>query len=215
MESELSADAFWEGEYGEAYLRRNDRPELLESKRRFFEKNLVGPRFFHPSRVIEFGSNIGLNLRALRLLGGFTMTDFTGVDINRLAIPQLEGHGFVAHHASIADPGRPWGSGYDLALSMGLLIHIEPARLPHAYAALYDAVVPGGLVFIGEYFSATRRRIEYRGHKDKLWLADYGGEFWDQYPDLECIDVGFAWKRDPVAPQDDVTFWTFRKPGAN
>lgn len=206
---ELKPADFWRGEFGNAYLRRNDTPELLESNRRFFEMALLSARYMHPRRVLEFGANIGMNLRALRKLGAFSMADFAAVEINRLAVEQLEMHGFQSWHADMCDPARPWGDGYDLTISKGVLIHIHPDKLYSAYAALHDA--SRELIFIAEYFSATRRQIDYRGHSDKLWLADYGSEFWDMYPDLECIDYGFAWKRDKVAPQDDLTYWLFRK----
>jgi pseudaminic acid biosynthesis-associated methylase len=204
---------FWSGKFGEEYIRRNESPELLEKNRRFFELALLPLSTsgqIKPQRVIEFGSNVGMNLRALRKLEAFQMADFTGVDVNRLAIERLEQHGFIGIHSDMSSSNRPWGDGYDFVLCKGVCIHIPELRLRDAFAALYDAA--NRFIFIAEYFAAERREVPYRGHDDKLWLDDYGGRFWDQYPDLELVDYGFTWKRDKHIGLDNLTWHLFQKP---
>jgi pseudaminic acid biosynthesis-associated methylase len=203
---------FWSGNFGDVYTKRNASPEILESNRRFFELALLPTATQMPPRrrVLELGANIGLNMRALRLLEPFRMADFTGVDVNRLAIEQLEQHGFLTVHADISKPPQPWGAGYDFVLIKGVLIHIEPEYRPIVYKSLYEAA--SEFIFIAEYFAAEPRMQTYREHDNRMWLADYGGEFWDKYPDLELVDYGFSWRRDKFVRQDNLTWWCFKKP---
>lgn len=201
---------FWRGEFSDGYISRNDSPELLLANQRFFEMALLATRHLKPARVIEFGANIGMNIRALQGLDAFRDTAFTAVEIKESACDRLREIGVTAHNADILAEERGWGGDYDLVLVKGLLIHIHPNELRNAYAAIYDAARQ--FIFIAEYFATERRPVTYRGHPDRLWLADYGGELMDQYPDLVCLDYGFAWKRDRVAPQNDITWWLLEKP---
>jgi spore coat polysaccharide biosynthesis protein SpsF len=33
----------------------------------------------------------------------------------------------------------------------------------------------------------------------------------DKFPSLRVVDYGFVWKRDPVFPQDDLTWFVLEK----
>ena len=59
-------EEFWAGEFGTDYIQRNTGPELLASNLGFFCKALA--RAARPASCIEFGANVGMNLRALKLL---------------------------------------------------------------------------------------------------------------------------------------------------
>ena len=209
MTEELTAEAFWAGEFGNAYSARNESEEILRANQRFFELSLLPARYIRASRVIEFGANVGMNLRALQLIPAFACATFTAVEINRLACARLREHGIETHHADFTEDQRSWGDGYDIVICKGVCIHVPEKRLRAAFAALYDA--SNRFVFLAEYFAAQRREVTYRGNQDKLWLDDYGSRFWDQYPDLECVDTGFAWKRDKLAPQDNLVWHIFEK----
>lgn len=201
---------FWRGRFGQEYAARNDSPQLVENNRAFFEMALLATRHLRPARVIEFGANIGMNIKALKQLEAFQYTEFTAVEVNAEACNRLHELGVTVHHADMLDPREPWGSGYDLTLCRGVLIHIHPNNLRDAYAALYNSTRQ--FLMLVEYFATERRAVEYRGHSGKLWLADYGSEIMDQYPDLTCVDYGFAWKRDPIAPQPDINWWLLERP---
>ena len=57
-------EGFWAGKFGTEYSRRNAGSDLLAATLALFEKAL---RVAKPPRdCIEFGANIGMNLRALR-----------------------------------------------------------------------------------------------------------------------------------------------------
>jgi spore coat polysaccharide biosynthesis protein SpsF len=78
-----------------------------------------------------------------------------------------------------------------------------------AYEKLYES--SNKYICIGEYYNPTPVSINYRGHSDKLFKRDFAGEFMDKYPDVELIDYGFSYRRDPLFPQDDITWFLFRK----
>ena len=47
-------------------------------------------------------------------------------------------------------------------------------------------------------------RLNTEGHSDKLFKRDFAGELMDKYTDLILKDYGFAYKRDPSFPLDDI-----------
>lgn len=194
-------EAFWAGEFGDAYIGRNADERLLAANVALFSRALS--RAGRPGSCIEFGANIGMNLRALRLL--LPGMEQHAIEINAAAVAALKD--FLppqnVHHASILEfaPRRRW----DLVLIKGVLIHIEPASLPLVYERLHQAT--GRHLLICEYYSPTPVSIPYRGHANRLFKRDFCGEMLDRYGDLRLVDYGFAYRRDPNFPQDDLTWF--------
>ena len=115
-------EAFWAGDFGEQYISRNQGNALLASNLAFFSKALKQATGLES--CIEFGANIGMNLKALRLL--YPELGCAGIEINAEAAAQLSaliGAPNVTH-GSILDyqPDTP----RDLALIKGVLIHLNP-----------------------------------------------------------------------------------------
>lgn len=198
-------ESFWAGEFGKEYIGRNAGSDLLASNLSFFSKALA--RANRPASCIEFGANIGMNLRALRML--FPSQEQYAIEINPAAADELakilpEGNVF---HSSILDfePERTW----DLALIKGVLIHINPDYLPEVYDRLYRAA--GRYLLVCEYYNPSPVAIPYRGHSDRLFKRDFCGEIMDRHPDLELLDYGFVYQRDPNFPQDDITWFLMEK----
>lgn len=163
-------------------------------------------------KVIEFGANIGMNMRALENIG-FKYRDMRAIEINKSACEALQKlPGLQVVNASMFDmPANPTEQ-YDLVLSMGLLIHIPPERLEQAYDLLFAYCKPDGHVLMTEYFAPTPTEVPYRGESGKLWRRDYGGDFLRRYGnDVEMMDYGFVSKDDPIMPMDDVNFWLIEK----
>ena len=71
-------EEFWAGEFGKDYIGRNQGDRLLASNLDFFVKALSQTGKFNS--CLEFGSNIGMNLKALRLL--YPDVNLAGVEIN-------------------------------------------------------------------------------------------------------------------------------------
>ncbi len=198
-------ERFWAGEFGDDYSMRNAGERLVANNAALFAKALatcVGVR-----SVLEFGANIGLNLRAIRsLLPGVALD---AVEINDQAVRQLracEGLGEVFHESLLEfRPTRTW----DIVLIKGVLIHIDPDHLPRVYDALLAA--SSRYVLLAEYYNPTPVELGYRGHAGKLFKRDFAGELLDRHPSLQLKDYGFVWRRDPAFPQDDLTWFLLEK----
>ena len=205
MEYKTSQEQFWAGPFGDNYISRNQGDSLLASNLNFFSRALE--RAGQPTDIIEFGANIGMNLRALRLL--FPTAELAAVEINKTAATRLlqvvpAQH---VHNVSILDVQLP--KLYDLAVIKGVLIHIDPETLPEVYDKLYAST--SKYILLGEYYSPSPVAIPYRGHTDRLFKRDFAGELLDRFSDLRLIDYGFMYRRDPSFPQDDVTWFLLEK----
>lgn len=196
---------FWAGDFGKEYIERNQGEELLASNLAFFSRALERTR--NVGSAIEFGANIGMNLKALQLL--LPKASLSAIEINPQAAKQLEG--ILAKNnvitSSILDfsPHRTW----DLVLIKGVLIHINPTELPMVYKALVESSCR--YVLVAEYYNPEPVSIPYRGHSDRLFKRDFAGEILNAYPQMELIDYGFAYRRDPVFPQGDITWFLMEK----
>lgn len=205
MTFKTEQESFWAGEFGTAYIDRNKGDQLLAANLDFFSKALRGARGIHS--CIEFGANIGMNLRALKLL--HPGLEQHGIEINADAAKQLRALISTDHvfEGSIFDY-RPVQI-FDLVLIKGVLIHINPAELPTVYDQLYKCT--GKYLMVAEYYNPSPVAIPYRGHSDRLFKRDFAGELLDTYPDLTLLDYGFAYRRDPSFPQDDITWFLMEK----
>ena len=202
-----SQENFWAGEFGADYINRNQGADLLASNLAFFNKALASTVAL--GDCIEFGANIGMNLRALKLL--FPKQDQSAIEINPVATERLKEviPETNIKCSSILDfvPDRKW----DLVLIKGVLIHINPDVLPSVYKSLYEAT--GRYLLVCEYYNPTPVQVPYRGHSDRLFKRDFCGEILDQYPALQLIDYGFSYRRDQNFPQDDITWFLMEKRG--
>lgn len=198
-------EAFWAGSFGSEYISRNQSEQLLASNLHFFSQALR--RAGKVGSCIEFGANIGMNLRALKLL--HPGLDARAVEINpdaakilgELIGPERVFNGSIFDYA----PTPP----ADVALIKGVLIHINPDMLVAVYRKLYEAA--RRYVLIGEYYNPAPVAIPYRGHSDRLFKRDFAGEMLEQFPDLKLVDYGFSYRRDPAFPQDDITWFLLEK----
>lgn len=198
-------EAFWAGDFGDDYIMRNQGDALLASNLDFFVKALHATR--DVKSCLEFGANIGMNLKALKLLR--PGVDAYGIEINAEAAHQL---GEVispaqVYNTSILDfePKRSW----DLTLIKGVLIHINPEVLPQVYDKLVASA--GRYLLVAEYYNPAPVAIPYRGHSDRLFKRDFAGEIMERHPQMKLVDYGFAYRRDPNFPQDDITWFLMEK----
>lgn len=198
-------EAFWAGAFGTDYIERNQGDALLASNLNFFSKALHAARGV--GSCLEFGANIGMNLKALKLLR--PGLDAHGIEINADAARQL-GETIPSaqvYNTSILDfqPKRNW----DLALIKGVLIHINPEVLPQVYDKLVSST--SRYLLVAEYYNPAPVAIPYRGHTDRLFKRDFAGEIMERHPQMRLVDYGFAYRRDPNFPQDDITWFLMEK----
>lgn len=81
MELKTEQEEFWSGDFGNEYIGRNDSEHYLASNVNFFAKALSSIQ--KPASIIEFGANIGMNLKAVRLL--FPDIAMSAIEINQKA----------------------------------------------------------------------------------------------------------------------------------
>lgn len=205
MSYKTEQEAFWAGTFGSAYIGRNEGSALLASNLYFFSHALR--RAGRIESCIEFGANIGMNLRALKLL--YPQMLQTGIEINAEAasgLGELIGASQVFHGSifdyQVVEPAN-------LALIKGVLIHINPEMLAACYQKLYDATRRWLLVC--EYYNPSPVTIPYRGHNERLFKRDFAGEMLDMFSNLRLVDYGFSYHRDPAFAQDDITWFLMEK----
>lgn len=198
-------EAFWAGDFGNDYIDRNMGDKLLASNLNFFTKALG--QATNVSSCVEFGANIGMNLRALKLL--YPAMNLNAIEINQQAVKQLSD--VVSkeniYSGSIFDfiPKRT----FDLSFIKGVLIHINPNELGVVYKKLVDST--NRYLLVAEYYNPSPVAIPYRGHSDRLFKRDFAGEILDQFPEMKLIDYGFAYHRDLDFPQDDISWFLMGK----
>jgi spore coat polysaccharide biosynthesis protein SpsF len=198
-------ESFWAGEFGNEYIKRNAGDQLVANNIFLFSNILK--RTDNIQSLLEFGANIGLNLKAIRAI--LPKAQLSGIEINQLAADELESWGEVdeIYRQSILDfqPPKLW----DLVLIKTVLIHINPSHLNLVYDALFQS--SRRYILVVEYYNPSPVEVTYRGHSARLFKRDFAGELLDRFPLLRLVDYGFVYKRDPNFPQDDCTWFLLEK----
>ncbi len=196
---------FWAGEFGNEYVSRSQGEEIINSNIDFFKKALKKTNGI--DTCIEFGSNIGLNIRALKKI--YPKQEHHVIEINEKAVSYLKE--FISEDKIINDsiinfkPFQKW----DLVLIKGVLIHINPQKLQNIYLSLVNSCKK--YLLINEYYNPKPVSIDYRGHSEKLYKRDFAGEILDSYPEMKLIDYGFLYERDPIHKRVGSTNWFLLK----
>lgn len=203
MTFKTAQENFWAGEFGDNYIGRNDDLQIIAGNINLFSKILTITSGI--KSIIEFGSNIGNNLKALRAL--IPDSQMAAIEINQKAVESLKQQDVKVYAQSILDfkPDSKW----DLAFIKGVLIHINPDELQSVYEKLYNSSKK--YILVAEYYNPSPVAIPYRGHTDKLFKRDFAGEMLDKYSDLKLVDYGFSYHRDNNFPQDDITWFLMEK----
>jgi spore coat polysaccharide biosynthesis protein SpsF len=205
MSFKTKQENLWAGEFGNEYTERSKNTDQLTSGLNFFSRTFE--KVSEPESLIEFGTNIGVNLKVLKQL--FPSLKVFGIEINKKAAEELSevlGEENV-FQGSIVDfePTQQ----YEVALVKGVLIHVNPDMLGKVYEKLYTA--SSKYILICEYYNPSPVSINYRGYNDLLFKRDFAGEMLEKYNDLQLMDYGFCYKRDKTYFQDDVTWFLLRK----
>ena len=202
--SSTAQEDFWVGSFGDDYIDRNKSSKLLASNLHFFSIALryVGQL----SSCVELGANIGMNLTALQLL--YPGIALRGVEINQEAARQL-GDRIGAENVENVSIFDWQPEQAELALVKGVFIHLNPDRLCDAYDKVHSA--SSRFILIAEYYNPAPVAVPYRGHDGRLFKRDFAGEMLDRFPGLSLRDYGFAYRRDPAFPQDDISWFLLEK----
>lgn len=205
FEFKTDQEEFWAGEFGDEYIKRNKGAQAIANTVALFSSILS--RCPESGSLIEFGANIGINLHAVRALRPDIVLD--AIEINENAVGELVRWGGArrVYHRSILD--FEVEESYDICLIKGVLIHINPQYLWRVYDSLFKA--SNRYIIIAEYFNPSPVEVTYQGHGARLFKRDFAGEMLDRFNSLRVVDYGFVWSRDPVFPQDDLSWFVLEK----
>ena len=175
MNYKTPQEEFWAGKFGDEYIERNISEEYLASNLSFFSKTFR--QISKPTSLIEFGANVGMNLRAIKNL--FPKIKLGGIEINKSASKELSN--FIGEenvfNGSIFDFKTV--EKYEVSLIKGVLIHINPEMLPVVYENLYQT--SSKYIIIAEYYNPSPVVVKYRGNEDRLFKRDFAGEMLDKF----------------------------------
>ncbi len=193
---------FWEGQFGDEYTARNRcNPD---DRQGFFARIL--DLTDSVSSICELGANRGHNLEAIGRIN--SSLELTGVEVNRVACSEMAGKNRIN---SVCSTIQEFSSTeqFDLVFTCGVMIHLPPEDLKAVYEKMIG--LSQRYVMVNEYFNPVPVEIEYRGHPERLFKRDFGGELLDASGGkLRLVDYGFLWQR--VEPAwDNTTWWLFEK----
>ena len=205
---ETEQEDFWAGKFGDDYIQRNNASKIVGAKTALFSKILANTK--NVSRVLEIGSNIGLNLMAIKNL--IPSCTCSAIEINAAAVQQLKTIPDVKVFEGSAFQFTPEQLGtYHFTFTCGVLIHINPEKLSQVYEMLYTCSTR--YIMVNEYYNPSPVEVTYRGHSKKLFKRDFAGDLLAKYTDLELVNYGFQYHKDNNFPSDDCTWFLLKKTG--
>ena len=181
--------ATWKGSFGKEYTERNtlSPAELDASYLRWYgiARTELNREFLSGidshARILEIGCNVGNQLLSLQEEG---FRNLYGVEIQPYAVEAAKARtrGINIIEGSIFD--IPFKDGwFDLVFTSGVLIHIDPSRLPDAQREINRCAAR--YVWGMEYFAPTVTEINYRGNANLLWKANYAERYCELFPTLK------------------------------
>ncbi len=205
MNFKTEQEEFWYGKFGNEYIDRNNGAKIIAGNLALFSKIFSSTKDINS--VIEFGSNIGLNLEAIKQL--LPDAKLSAIEINEKAASILKENikNITIYNQSILNFKE--NNKHNFVLIKGVLIHINPNELDSVYEKLYNS--SDKYICICEYYNPTPVTIDYRGNQDKLFKRDFAGEFMNKYKDVKLIDYGFLYHKDNNFYYDDSTWFLMKK----
>jgi spore coat polysaccharide biosynthesis protein SpsF len=204
-EPETDQEAFWRGPFGDDYTHRNASDSQVRSNLSLFSRILR--RAPSVRSIVELGCNRGLNLQAIHALNpefrlsAYEINERAAESATKLAIAEIHCQSILELDLDKIEPS-------DLSFTKGVLIHINPEKLPLAYEALYH--LSNRYIFVCEYYNPTPTTVSYRGTTETLFKRDFAGELIDRFK-LTLVDYGFVYHRDGYFPLDDCTWFLLEK----
>jgi len=194
-------EELWGGSFGDAYVARN---EQLDDRRGAFWRDLLGS--LDVATVLEVGCGQGGNLRHLAAV--LPPAGVWGVDVNAEARERARRNvpgANVVHGLARQLPFRD--VTFDLALTVGVLIHQPDTTLPLVMAELVR--VSRRYVLWAEYHAEVTTEVPYHGERGALLKRDYGRLYRELFPELAVVREGFL---GPESGFDRVTWQLLARP---
>jgi len=181
----------WSSEFGKEYTGRNPHStEIMDElyKKQFglsrTELNLLFLNDCRRSiRILEVGSNVGVQLQGLQELG---FEYLYGIEVQPYAVEVGKQYAKNINLIQGSAFDIPFKDAYfDLVFTSGVLIHINPDDLKVAMREIYRCTKE--YIWGFEYYAAEYSEIPYRGKRNLLWKANFAQLYLDNFEDLELI----------------------------
>jgi pseudaminic acid biosynthesis-associated methylase len=184
----------WGKEFGNEYTQRNlcraeeiDNMYLLKYGVTRTSMNKLFLDFLERDmRILEVGTNVGLQLNLLSKMG---FKNLYGIEINPSAIElsQKINDGLPIYIIKASAFDIPFkDKWFDLVFTSGVLIHIHPNDIISAMKEICRCT--NNYIWCFEYFSNEGyKEIIYRGKSNLLWKTDFKKLFLDNFSDLKLI----------------------------
>ncbi len=188
----------WASEFGQEYTDRNKMPikamDIMYKHKYGMSRSDMNKLFLddlgRDIRILEVGSNIGLQLIFLQSAG---FRNLYGIELSpyavQLAKTQSEGINIIQGSA-LDIPFRD--NYFDLVFTSGVLIHINPEDLSKVMSGIYRCT--SKYIWGLEYYADKMAEINYRPSKEKvnlLWKADYPTMFCERFEDLRIVKKAY------------------------
>lgn len=193
---------YWQGKFGDEYIKRNSDLRLFSKRRPFFKKLLSA----HPdiSSILEVGCNIGGNLHVLQSIN--SQLRLSGIEPNEQAVKAAQKNlpkALISHTTVFDVRGE---NLYDLVFTSGVLIHIADKDFKKALQTINR--LSRKYILSIEYYASARQPIQYRDLTDALFKRPYDKEWLAINKQLTIIDSGFL---DMSSGFDNCHWWLFKK----
>jgi pseudaminic acid biosynthesis-associated methylase len=181
----------WSGNFGREYTDRNAQTvqdmELLYSASFGVLRSAMNEEFLgsldKSLKILEVGANVGVQLELLSQMG---FQNLTGIELQDYAIDaakQLRPQINIVQGNALELPFED--NHFDLVFTSGVLIHIAPEN----HDRVMSEMVRCSRRFIWgfEYYAPSLTDVNYRGHENLLWKADFASEFRNRFPSLALL----------------------------
>ncbi len=181
----------WMGEFGKEYTERNilslEGMEALYKRNYGVTRTELNERFLEGMdrsiRILEVGSNIGNQLLCLQEMG---FSNLYGIELQSYAVELSKSRTRRINIIEGLASDIPYKDGYfDLVFTSGVLIHISPSDIALVMREIHRCTKR--YIWGFEYYADEYTEIEYRGHRNLLWKADFAKLYLDQFRDLELV----------------------------
>ena len=182
---------YWAGGFGRDYTERNafSQQEMNDVYYKLYgtTRTEMNSRFIadldREMRVLEVGSNVGDQLVCLQNDG---FKHLYGIELQRYAVDLsknrtrgidiIEGNAFDV----------PFKDAYfDLVFTSGVLIHIAPEDIGRALDELFRCTKR--YIWCLEYYADVYTSVDYQGHANLLWKANFSSLFLERFSSLRLI----------------------------
>lgn len=191
MDLRTKQEELWAGEFGKEWSRRNlltpaDLDKLYTKNYGCTRKELnfeFLDKLDRSIRILEVGSNTGTQLIMLQEMG---FKSLYGIDILDFAVELAKTRTKNINIIQGSAFDIPFKDGFfDLVFTSGLLIHFDPKDVKDVLKEIQRCTRK--YIWVFEYFADTYTKIDYRGHEDLLWKANFAKLFTDNFKDLKLV----------------------------